>query len=516
MDRGEHGAIRKTVLSVFSGLLAFASFPPLGASALAWVSFVPLFFVVRKSTIKEAFWYSYLAGVVFFCGLLYWLFNVTVPGTLILVLVLGLFYAVFGVLAGIILRNSMNLFLVSFFWVILEYIRAHLFTGFPWGMLAHSQYLNINLIQLADIMGAYGVSFVVMTFNAAFFAFVSRSGKRISYMMFALLFIISATAYGIYRTDNPRPGARARISVIQGNIPQEMKWDGRSTTDIIEVYSSLTRRAAMEGADMIVWPETAYPYLAGNGLSPAPEISALAEEIGVPILAGLVVAEDGRYYNSAALFDSDGSLSRMYRKLHLVPFGEYVPFEEHLGSLRGRIDKPIGNFTEGDEHTLFAFTSSESSTAPDGSIKKTITFHKFGVLICFEDVFPYLSREFVREGARILINITNDAWFGDTAAARQHMQSSVFRAVENRVPVIRAANTGVSCFIDSTGKILSGVSAGGRETFVEGYDTCTFNVSNERAHYTYNGDAFVFFLAFLLVALLIMESMPAKALKNKD
>jgi apolipoprotein N-acyltransferase len=509
-------AIKKTVLSIFSGLLAFASFPPLGASALAWACFVPLFFVVRKSTIKEAFWYSYLAGVVFFGGLLYWLLNVTVPGTIILVLVLGLFYAVFGVLAGIVLRNSMNLFLVSFFWVILEYIRAHLFTGFPWGMLAHSQYLNINLIQIADIMGAYGVSFIVMTFNAALFAYLSRSGKRISYMMFALLFIISATAYGIYRTDNARLGSEARISVIQGNIPQEMKWDSRRARDIISEYSSLTRQAATEGADMIVWPETAYPYLAENAASPAPEISALAEEIKVPILAGLVVESGGRYYNSAALFEDDGRLSRIYRKLHLVPFGEYVPFEGLIGGLRGRIDKPIGNFTGGDEHTLFVFRSIEGSTGPDGSIQKTITFNKFGVLICFEDVFPYLSREFVRKGARILINITNDAWFGDTAAARQHMQSSVFRAVENRVPVIRAANTGVSCFIGPTGKILSGVSVGGRETFVRGYDTCTFNVSNERSYYTYSGDAFVFFLAFLLVAILIMESMPAKAGKSKD
>jgi apolipoprotein N-acyltransferase len=506
--------LKKTALSILSGLLAFGAFPPLEMSPLAWVSFVPLFFVIRKCGLKEAFWYSYLAGAVFFGCLLYWLPNVTVPGAVILVLVLGLFYAAFGVAARIVFKYSMNLFLVSFFWVILEYVRAHLFTGFPWGILAHSQYRNINLIQLADIMGAYGVSFVVMTFNAAFFAFLARSKRRISYMMFALLFIITATSYGIYRIENIMLGGSARISVVQGNIPQNMKWDENFVEEITETYSSLTEKAAAERPDMIVWPETAYPYLAEEGEPFAPEISSLSARLGVPILAGLVYEEGTTYFNSAAFFAGDGQKIEIYRKIHLVPFGEYVPFEEHIKGFRGHIDKPIGDFGRGKERKLFTLRSVREEVGLDGSLKRTTNFYKFGVLICFEDVFPYLSREFVLSGARILINITNDAWFADTAAARQHMQSSVFRAVENRVPVVRAANTGISCFIDPTGRVVSAVSEDGRETFVRGYDTGEINVASARSYYTLFGDTFVYFSGFLLIILLISETLSLKAGKR--
>ena len=500
---------------MLSGVLAFGAFPPLDLSFLAWVSFVPLFFVIKESDTKEAFFYSYLAGIVFFGSLLSWLFNVTVPGTIILVLIMGAYYAVFGVAARLILKYSMNLFILPFFWVIIEYIRAHLFSGFLWGMLAYSQYRNINLIQLADIMGPYGISFVVMTFNAALFAVAARSKRKISYIMFALLFIITATSYGMYRLDNLVFRGSPRISVVQGNIPQRMKWDENFAREIMDTYSDLTVKAASERPDMIVWPETSYPYLAEKGESPAPDISGLSADLATPILAGLIYERDGTYFNSAVLFDGDDREAEIYNKLHLVPFGEYVPFEKYFRGLRGRIDKPIGDFGRGEERTIFTLRSLREEAGADGSLKRSTTFFKFGVLICFEDVFPYLSRDLVHDGANILVNITNDAWFGDTAAARQHVQSSVFRAVENRVPVIRAANTGISCFIDPTGKIVSGVSEDGREIFVRGYDTATVKVAAIRSYYTLYGDTFVYFSGFLLILLLISETLSMKSGKRE-
>ncbi|MDP8299840.1 MAG: apolipoprotein N-acyltransferase, partial [Candidatus Tantalella remota] len=177
---------------------------------------------------------------------------------------------------------------------------------------------------------------------------------------------------------------------------------------------------------------------------------------------------------------------------------------------RGYIDKPIGDFRRGGEYSLFTLKSNASSKNVSSKIISRTNFYKFGVLICFEDIFPYLSREFVLAGANFLVNITNDAWFGNTAASRQHLQSSVFRAIENRVPVIRAANTGVSGFVDSTGKIISTVEVEGEEIFVTGVQTDSVNIYAGRSFYTVYGDVFVYFCGLMLLLLMIVEGASQK------
>jgi apolipoprotein N-acyltransferase len=492
---------KKTLLAVFSGLAAFAAFPPFDVSVMAWFALVPIFYLAGRCGYKEAFWYSYLAGVVFWGSVLYWLTVVSVPGFIILVLVLAVFHGFFGMISRMSFKYSMNFFVIPFSWVVLEYIRANLFTGFPWALLGHSQYRNLNIIQIADITGAYGVSFIIVTFNFALYSWISGAKKKTAHVMTALLVIICSTSYGIYRMGDTPVGEGAKISVVQGNISQALKWEARSAETIIERYSALTRAAAKGDPDIIIWPETAYPYLMDQEDLSATQMERLAFETGIPVLAGIVYEDAGEYYNSAALFRGDGGSAQIYKKIHLVPFGEYVPFEKYLEPLRNYINKPIGDFVPGKEYKLFSFVSVTSSEGPDSSIIRRTVFHKMGVMICFEDVFPYVARNFVLEGARILVNITNDAWFGDTAASRQHLQSSVFRAVENRVPVVRAANTGISCFIDRTGKVLSQVKADGRETFVSGYDTCYVTTTPGKSYYTSRGDMFVYFSGILLVLL---------------
>ena len=494
--------IKKILLAVLSGAAAFAAFPPLGFSIAAWIAFVPLFFVVKNTGYKGAFWYSLLCGVVFWGSVLYWLTNVSVPGFFMVVLLMAGFYALFGLMVKLAMKYSMNLFAVSFAWVVLEYCRAHFLTGFPWAILGYSQYTNINIIQVADISGAYGVSFLIVVFNVAVYAWVSGNKRKVSYMMVALLFIVCSTSYGIYRIGNPITGETAKISVIQGNISQALKWDAFAAGDIVDKYSGLTLKAAMDEPDIIIWPETSYPYLMEYGDSFTTEMEELAVKTGIPIVAGAVYKEGEAYYNSAILFEPAGG-SEMYRKIHLVPFGEYVPFEEHLVSLRKYIDKPIGSFVSGKEYKIFPVRSARESVGPDSSLIRRTVFHKMGVMICFEDVFPYIARNFVSEGARILVNITNDAWFGDTAASRQHLQASVFRAVENRVPVARAANTGISCFIDINGKINSQVISGGREIFVDGWDTSEVKTTPLKSYYTVYGDMFVYFSGVFLILVII-------------
>jgi len=495
------------LLSICSGLIAFGAFPPLDISLLAWFSLVPLLYVIGKTDNKGAFWYSYLTGTVFFAGVLYWLTVVSVPGYIILVLLLSVSFAVFGLFAGIVMKYSMNLLILPFGWVVLEYIRGNLFTGFPWVLLGYSQYRNINLIQVADIAGSYGVSFIVAAFNVALYGWLSGARQKISHMMFALLLIISATSYGIYRVSDPPLGESAKISVVQGNISQTLKWDARAAESITKKYAGLTEQAAEDLPDLIIWPETAYPYLMEKGNTAFSEMEKLSSETGIPLLAGVVYSENGTYYNSAALFDGRQGIALLYQKLHLVPFGEYVPFEKYLKPLRKYIDKPIGSFASGKEYILFPVRSVRVSEGPESSLVRRTVFHKLGIMICFEDVFPYIARNFVLEGARILVNITNDAWFGDTAASRQHLQASVFRAVENRVPVVRSANTGISAFVDFTGKIQSQVEVNGRETFIAGYCTDEVKTTPVRSHYTAYGDTFVYFSGLFLILLLASESL---------
>ncbi|MFH1878590.1 MAG: apolipoprotein N-acyltransferase [Candidatus Omnitrophota bacterium] len=501
---------RDICLAGLSGLLGVLSFPPFDTGILGWFCLVPLFFAVRSCGAKKAFWYSYLSGLIFFGGVLSWLVNVTVPGTVILVLVLAVFYGIFGVITSYVFKYSMNIMVLPFAWVVIEYIRANIFTGFPWAILGYSQYKNINLIQIADITGAFGISFVVTSFNAAFFGLFRYPAKRISYLMLSLFLILASSSYGIYRLQNVKVWGSPEISVVQGNIPQQAKWDPAFSEAILKDYTGLTKKAAAGFPDLIVWPETAYPYLFEEEDNPAPEIGSLAAECGVPILTGLVSGQKGFFYNSAVLFGPGGRIAGKYDKTHLVPFGEYIPFSKHLDFLRGYIDKDIGSFGAGKKYKLFPIESARSSKQPDGSVTRITSFYKFGVLICFEDVFPYIARQFVHEGANFLVNITNDAWFGETAAAKQHMQASVFRAAENKVPVVRAANTGISCFIDAYGRVISGVSEGGRETFVRGYAADKVDVIRSRTYYTMYGDNFVYFCGFMLFVILMYENFLSK------
>lgn len=492
-------------LAILSGVLGFLAFPPFEYAILGWVCLVPLLIAVRSCTVKEAFLYSYIAGVVFFSGLLYWLTNVSVPGTIATVVYIAVYYALFGAAANIVLRRSMDLMALPFVWVILEYVRGHLFTGFPWGLLGYTQYNTTAVIQIADVTGAYGVSFLVAALNAALFAVVTRSGRKIHYLMTALVFILISVMYGTNRLNDQMIWGTPRLSVVQGNIPQDEKWDPAAAENILKVYSELTSQAAKDKPDMIIWPESSYPYLVGEGGDPAEEVRFMAAEANIPMLIGAVGSDGEQYYNDALLFGDRGELVGKYTKLHLVPFGEYIPFERFMPSFRDMIDKPIGNFTRGKKPVLLKLRSRRAYAGAGGVLNREILFYKFGVMICFEDVFPYIARELVADGADFLVNLTNDAWFGDTAAPAQHMQASVFRAVENRVPVIRAANTGISCFIAASGKILSRVEVNGKDIFVRGIDTQDVKVFRGRSYYVRRGDVFIAFAAAILGIFMLVQ-----------
>lgn len=495
-------------LAVLSGVLGFLAFPPFEFSFLAWICLAPLLFAVRSCSPKEAILYSYIAGLVFFSGLVYWLVNVSIPGYMLLVLYMAVYYALFGAASNLVFRNNMDIMALPFVWVVLEYVRGYLFTGFPWGLLAYSQYKILSLIQISDVTGSYGVSFLIASFNTALFAFLARSARKVHYTMTTLILVVLCTIYGVQKLNSSTMWGGVRLSVVQGNIPQEEKWDPDLAEKILKVYTELTAKAAQAKPDLIIWPESSYPYLIGEGVNLPDEISFLASQADAPILAGIVDSRDGNSYNSAYLFDKKGEIADKYSKLHLVPWGEYIPYEKSISFVRGIIDKPIGDFAPGSRETLFRLKVSRTSRSGD-SLNRATTFYKFGVLICFEDVFPYIARESVENGANFLVNMTNDAWFGDTGAPAQHLQASVFRAVENKVPVVRAANTGVSCFINPDGEILSRVQEKGKDIFVRGVATGEVVAYKGRTYYTRNGDHFIFLSAGILVFFLLARTLLA-------
>lgn len=481
---------RELLLCLLSAILLALSFSFTQCWILAWFAFLPLFLGARGKNIFQTFVFFYITGLIFWSSAIYWLIHVTLLGQIILIAYLALYFGIFGVLISTSIKQPTfySLLFIPSAWVLFEYIRSYLFTGFPWALLGYSQYANLPVIQVADIAGAWGVSFLTMMVNAAVYSVsglrFAAIGKRPRYLLLPILCLIFTLIYGYYqlsRSSLPASRSPLKISVVQGNIPQALKWHSASREFIMERYLGLTDELKASAPDLIIWPEASLPVVAEDEPAYFERLIRYTETMATPLLFGAVTKRDGIYYNSALLLSKEGKLLERYDKLHLVPFGEYIPFRNTFRFLESIV--PIGDIAPGEDYTIFYFQPRELTQA--GS-------YKFGVLICFEDIFPELARGFVKRGAEFLVNITNDAWFGKTTEAYQHLAASVFRAVENRVYLVRAANTGVSGFIDPHGRIISLVKNAGEEAiFTAGHATQEIFPQREPTFYGRYGDFFV-------------------------
>ena len=493
---------RSLSLASVSGLLLFASFPSIDLSLFAWIALVPLFAALKGQTARNAFLLGGLCGIVYFGGTVSWLAHTMhvhgnlafIPSavvTLILCSYLALYPALFAAaLAHIGRHRTWAFFLAApVLWTSFELARALLFGGFPWALLGYSQYTVLPVIQIADIAGVYGVSFLIVFFNSALAAFLDDR-KQLLPLASALLLTALALGYGWFRLAGPTQGPRIRISVIQGNIEQDKKWDPAYQRETFAVYQRLTREALREHPDLVIWPETATPFYFGDA-DPAArtmtrELSDFVKTNKVPLLFGSATRDPALptvLHNSAFLLSADGAVAGSYHKLHLVPFGEYVPFKNVL-FFAGKMVQAEEDFEPGYDYPLL-FLSVAGQQVP------------INTAICYEIIFPDLVRRFVRKGSRIITTITNDAWFGKTAAPFQHFSMAVFRAIENRVPVARAANTGISGFIDDRGRILS-VST----IFSEDYRTSSISPCRALTFYTSYGDIFSYLCVLVSGAML--------------
>jgi apolipoprotein N-acyltransferase len=323
--------------------------------------------------------------------------------------------------------------------------QTYIISGFPWEPLGNGLYQHPLLLQLADITGVYGLSFLVVLVNVSLYLlFCPPRGKPLRFRQAAAVGLIVALwiGYGYYRLGEMAALAAAspkiKVAVVQGNIKQGEKWKKEMVQATLNRYAELTLK--VQGARLIIWPETAAPFFYLRTPDLAAEVQKIVKDSGAYLLFGSPAYEltggGERYFNRAYLLNPQGETIGSYDKAHLVPYGEYVPLRRFFPFI-GKMVPMVGDFAEGPVGATVSL--------PEGAI---------GPLVCYESIFPYLSRAQVANGARLLVNITNDAWFGKTAAAYQHLSMAVLRAVENHVCLARAANTGISAFIDGAGRLL--------------------------------------------------------------
>ncbi len=452
-------------LTILSALMLTAAFPPIDLGFLAWIGMAPFFLALNGKSRKGGFLLGLLWGGIFFLGTIYWVVNSMVSyggipfftGALILMLLalyLSLFFALFGLgFAAVLLRGMSPLLTIIFapaLWVALEYLRGNIVTlGFPWVLLGYSQSSFLPLIQIADITGVYGISFLVVMVNMLFFYALSYWLGRVKILplkqgVFVFLILIIILAYGFLRISQIDKTIAdwkgLKIAIVQGNIDQGRKWDLAFQKETVDIYKNLSLTLMKQGARLIVWPESAVPFYLQSEKELGYEIYNIPKAANAYLFTGadsygLGPGGEVKYYNSAFLISPEGEIIGRYDKIHLVPFGEYVPLKKYLPFIH-KLVVGVGDFTPGKWLKPLEFEG-----------------HSFGVLICFESIFPELARGFIKEGAGFLINITNDAWFGRTSAPYQHFSQAIFRAVENKVFLIRAANTGISGVVDPVGRV---------------------------------------------------------------
>lgn len=486
----------KLLAIALSALLLWSAFPPSSQSQSVWFAWVPMMLIIRTHTPRRAFGWAWLSGILFWCATLSWFPAIIKNGGPWILVLLGqvalaawcaLFFGLFAYASakvwawagtqGSVKRILAVTVMDPLLWVGTEYLRGKLFTGFAWNFLGVTQVTSLPIIQIASVLGVYGVSALVMLVNGAIATIVARTCRpfiarlkrqpfiaprfpeRIlwsieSLFPFGLVFVCwlwgLQRVNGWIRTEHAHP--LWRIAIIQPNIPCCFVNNKELVKQQRRIFHEQNRMAKLGDPDLTLWHETAVPYLVPENPEALNFVKQGAEETGSAILTGIMEAqqvpvsrsapEGYHYYNAAWLFDKEGYPLGAYRKQHLVPFGEFIPLDKRFTFLQKLAPTGV-SCMPGTEASVMKLTRANGDTLQIGS------------LICFEDTIPDLSRKAVRAGARILALMTNDAWFNGSIEPVQHLHQAIFRAVENGVPMVRCANSGVSAAVDPVGRIAA-------------------------------------------------------------
>jgi apolipoprotein N-acyltransferase len=498
------------LLALLSGALLALSFPKFGHPAFAWIALAPLLVALshRPQPPRRAFALGLTTGAGYFCGTLYWLVEtMTTFGGLntafaafaaaVLIAYLSLYPGLFAMVQARLVRTmgKQTLLLAPAVWVASEMGRTYVLDGFPWELLGYSQTTVLPIAQIASVVGVYGLSgLVALVSAAAAYAAVDRSPRRWRVAAVVAAVLLGTGLWGTARLARGTlrsSGVAVRVAVLQGNIPQDQKWDPAMRGTIMQRYVDMTREAIGRDAQFILWPESATPQPYEHDLAAADAIRRLAREAKVTLLVGSDQVEpvrpvaagqppSERFYNAAYLIQPDGTTAAIYRKIHLVPFGEYVPFSRLLFFV-GPLVEAVAAFTPGSDAVLLPVRGHMASTA-----------------ICYEVIYSALMRSFVTQGSELLTTITNDAWYGWSSAAYQHWEQASLRSIEQGRYLARAANTGISGFVDPYGRVLQRSNMFQSAVMAEDLRFIT-----ARTIYSYIGDAVGWLCVALTVAALV-------------
>jgi apolipoprotein N-acyltransferase len=495
--------------AALSGVLLVLCFAPFDQAWLVWIALAPLIAALwfgpvhpRHPLLRKAE-LGYVTGLVYFLGSLSWLTTVTTPGWFILCLYLALYPALWAAMVFVFAtprgldaagrpvwlsswRNLAAGLLAAAAWVATEFLRGHVFTGFGWNSLAIALHANIPFLQLSSVTGVGGLSFLAVLSSAIAVATVRRlmievrGGRIRAHFDFTLTIalIVLAFGYGLRRIGPPGPSVPLEVASVQPSIPQDQKWNRAFEQRIYDTFERHTAAAAALEPDLILWPEAATPRGYFEDAVANDFVNGWIERAGRPLLFGTLILGPQKDHNAAVLIEGPGAAPQIYPKTHLVMFGEYIPFRHSFPLFAILVgDLVPDDFDAGDGPKIFELTSPALRLAP---------------LICFEDTLGYLAREAANMGAQIFINVTNDGWFKRSAGSRQHLAHAVFRSAETGRPMVRSANTGVTCVIDHLGRVVQTLEGPDGDTFGEGVLFATVNVPLEppATFYMRHGEAF--------------------------
>jgi apolipoprotein N-acyltransferase len=515
------------ILAVVSALLVTASFPPFGLGMLVWFGLSPLFLALRQGSHPTAAALAFLFGSLFFSGTFYWvnsIAGVNPANFLIVTIFFGLYFCVFGFLYRLTSVSLGSWIIVGApaLWVAMEYARSNLFfLSWPWNLLGHSQYHYLPVIQIADITGVYGISYLIVMVNQVLsqvpdFIAMRRGTKTddlkegarginwAAHLLVMFLALGLTFFYGWHKLIEPDGGKYLRVALVQPNVITRSKMSYADQKKHLGVYFRLTREAAEKDPALVVWPSSSLPAPLNYSRLVRYSVNRLAHETGVYLLVGgtgrdkLEHKKKGYlpYSNREYLISPSGRRQGQYDKIRLVPFDEYLP-------LQGRIKWPEWittlqeSFIPGKEYTLFKVAGA-----------------RFATPICWENMFPDLFRRFVMDGAQFMVSVTNEAFMDHTPAPYQTLAINVFRAAENRVAVIRSTPTGVSAFINPDGEIVEKVQDdSGKDLSVSGFLVRDVPLSNKKTWYTIYGDIFAYSVIGI-AALLIVASLVGSKTSN--
>ena len=446
----------------------------------------------------------------YFTGTLYWITHVmvvygglqtwvAVPVHAALVAYLALFPALFAVVMRrlLVARGARALLAAPVVWVATELGRTHVFGGFPWALLGYSQVTMLPVAQLASLFGVYGVSALVASVSAAAATLVATTSVRervraVGPVAAAVVLVAVWGSLRVGRAEWTRAGVALRVGLVQGNVDQAEKWQPARSAAIFQEYLRMTRQAIGQGAQLVLWPESSTPFYFEEDRADADMVRMIARQARVPILLGSNQIEwrardnkgiADKYYNSAFLVGADGSTAGVYRKMHLVPFGEYVPLRRVLFFAAPLVEAVGSGFEAGDKAELLPI---------DG--------HLISTAICYEIVYPELVRRFVSGGSELLTTITNDAWFGSTSAPYQHFEQASMRAIEEGRYLVRSANTGISGIVDPYGRIVAE-----SEIFQPAVIVGAVRMIKESTVYARTGDVFAYLSVVATIAMLVLS-----------